>query len=171
MRRSLLEDAFEHHVWATVTLIDTCLTLSPEQLATEVPGTYGSILETMRHFIGGDSWYLFDITGDRACRIENEEMDLQELRAVIERDGQAWSDVLAKEPDPATIVKEVDETDGYERDASVGIRLAQALHHGTDHRSQICTALTVLGVEPPAIDVWDFAWKDDRLVDIPAPSQ
>jgi len=166
MRRSLLEDAFEHHVWATVTLIDTCLTLSPEQLETEVPGTYGSILETMRHFIGGDSWYLFDITGDRACRIENEEMDLQELRAVIERDGQAWSDVLAKEPDPATIVKEVDETDGYERDASVGIRLAQALHHGTDHRSQICTALTALGVQPPSIDVWDFGVQAGRIIEV-----
>lgn len=33
---------------------------------------------------------------------------------------------------------------------------AQALHHGTDHRSQICTALTTLGVEPLLIDVWDL---------------
>ena len=41
----------------------------------------------------------------------------------------------------------------------MGIRLAQALHHGTDHRSQICTALTTLGVEPPEIDVWAFAAK------------
>ena len=39
----------------------------------------------------------------------------------------------------------------------MGIRLAQAIHHGTDHRSQVCTALTTLGIEPPAIDVWDYA--------------
>jgi uncharacterized damage-inducible protein DinB len=66
MSRSLLEDAFEHHVWATMRLIDTCLTLSAEQVETAVPGTYGSILETMRHLVGADSWYLFDITGDLA---------------------------------------------------------------------------------------------------------
>jgi uncharacterized damage-inducible protein DinB len=166
MSRSLLEDAFEHHVWATMRVIDTCLTLSPEQLQTGVPGTYGSILETMRHMVGSDSWYLFDITGDRARRIEEEDMDLQDLRAVIERDGTAWSEFLAKDPDPETVTKEIDETDGYERDASIGIRLAQALHHGTDHRSQICTALTALGVQPPSIDVWEFGVRTGRTVEV-----
>jgi uncharacterized damage-inducible protein DinB len=169
MTRSLLENAFEHHVWATMRLIDTCLRLSPEQLETAVSGTYGSILETMRHMVGSDSWYLFDITGDRARRIEEEEMDLQDLRAVVERDGTAWSEFLAKDPDPETVVKEIDETDGYERDASIGIRLAQALHHGTDHRSQICTALTSLGVQPPSIDVWDFGVQTGRIVEILPP--
>jgi uncharacterized damage-inducible protein DinB len=66
MNGSLLEDAFAHHVWATLRLVDACLALGPEQLGTAVPGTYGSILETMRHLIGGDSWYL-DITGDQAA--------------------------------------------------------------------------------------------------------
>jgi uncharacterized damage-inducible protein DinB len=49
----------------------------------------------------------------------------------------------------------------------MSIRLAQALHHGTDHRSQICTALTTLGVEPPFIDVWDFGGVDGRVVELP----
>jgi len=55
MSPSLLDDAFAHHVWATLRLIDTCLLLTREQLDADVPGTYGSILETMRHFVGGDS--------------------------------------------------------------------------------------------------------------------
>ena len=49
----------------------------------------------------------------------------------------------------------------------MSIRLAQALHHGTDHRSQMCTALTTLGVEPPAIDVWDFGAEDGRVFETP----
>jgi uncharacterized damage-inducible protein DinB len=53
--------------------------------------------------------------------------------------------------------------DGSESEAPLGIRLAQVIHHGTDHRSQICTALTNLGVEPPEIDVWDYAWSQGRL--------
>jgi uncharacterized damage-inducible protein DinB len=55
------------------------------------------------------------------------------------------------------------EDSGYETHAPLGIRLAQALHHGTDHRSQVCTALTTLGIEPPAIDVWDFAARDGLM--------
>jgi uncharacterized damage-inducible protein DinB len=95
---------------------------------------------------------------------------LPELRAAMEADGAAWSAFLAKDPDPDAVVKEVDETDGFERDAPVGIRLAQALHHGTDHRSQICTAITTLGVEPPAIDVWAFGRQDGRVVEVPPAS-
>jgi uncharacterized damage-inducible protein DinB len=149
--------------------IDTCLTLSSEQLETTVPGTYGSILETMRHDVGSDSWYLFDITGDPARRIEHDRMNLSQLRAVMEADGEAWSAFLAQDPDPDAVVHEVDEEDGFERDATIGIRLAQALHHGTDHRSQICTALTTLGVEPPAIDAWNFGVNAGRVVETPPP--
>jgi uncharacterized damage-inducible protein DinB len=168
--RSLLGDAFAHHVWATLRLLDTCLALSPEQLETAVPGTYGSIVDTMRHLVGGDSWYLFDMTGDRARRIEEDQMDLRQLRAAMEGDSTAWFQLLAQDPDPDAVVREIDENDGYERDAPVGIRLAQALHHGTDHRSQVCTALTALGVEPPAIDVWDFGVQDGRVVEVPPTS-
>lgn len=167
MASSLLQDAFAHHVWATTQLVDACLPLTPEQLGTVVPGTYGSILETMRHLIGSDSWYLFDITGDPARRVDEERMDLRELRAVIEADGPAWSTFLAQGPDPDVFLTEVDEDDGYERDAAIGVRLAQALHHGTDHRSQICTALTSLGVEPPSIDVWDYGVESKRVVERP----
>ena len=165
MRRSLLADAFEHHVWATLRLIDACLEITSDQLETTVPGTYGSILETMRHLVGADAWYLFDITGDRTRRIEEDQMDLPQLRAAMVADEGAWTQLLSREPDPDAIVSEVDETDGYERDAPIGIRLAQALHHGTDHRSQICTALTSFGVEPPAIDVWDFGVDAGRIVE------
>jgi len=52
----------------------------------------------------------------------------------------------------------------------MGVRLAQVLHHGSDHRSQICTALTSLGVEPPSIDVWDYGETTGRVSEIPAPS-
>jgi hypothetical protein len=40
-RSADLDDAFAHHVWATLLLVDVCLKLSPEQLDAAVPGTYG----------------------------------------------------------------------------------------------------------------------------------
>ncbi len=170
MSRTTLDDAFGHHVWATLRLIDTCLALSPEQLETTVPGTYGSILGTMRHLVGGDSWYLLYLTGDDAFRIDESSMGLAQLRTVMETDGHAWSAFIARDLDPETAVVDVDDDNGSETGAPISIRLAQALHHGTDHRSQICTALTTIGIQPPAIDVWDFGEDDGRVVAIPPTS-
>ena len=155
MTISVLEHAFRHHVWATLRVIDACLALSAEQLETNVPGTYGSILDTIRHTVGADASYLFVLSDGRVSEIREEQMDLAALRSVIVGHGPAWSELLARDLDPeAIVVRHRD--DGSESHAPLGIRLAQALHHGTDHRSQVCTALTSLGIEPPEIDVWDF---------------
>jgi uncharacterized damage-inducible protein DinB len=169
MRRSLLEDAFVHHAWATLRLLDACLALSPEQLETNVPGTYGSILETQRHLVGTDAWYLFRVTGDGTHRIDEDHMDLPELRAAMEGHGALWSQILAQDPDPDAILVGRND-DGSETHAATGIRLAQVLHHGTDHRSQICTALTTLCVEPPGIDLWDYGAESGRVVEVPPTS-
>jgi uncharacterized damage-inducible protein DinB len=157
-----MQDAFAHNIWATVRLIDTCMTLPPEQLETSVPGTYGSILDTMRHLVAADSSYLFVTSGEGEPIDDEETMDLVQLRTAMESFGPRWSGLLARNPDPdAVLVRHRD--DGSETSAPLSIRLAQAVHHGTDHRSQICTALTSLGIEPPSIDVWAFGEIDGRV--------
>jgi uncharacterized damage-inducible protein DinB len=166
MGKPLMEDAFALHVWATLRLVDACLALSPQQLETTIPGTYGSILDTLRHCIGSDAWDLFVATGDRATIIHEDELDLSELRAAMESHGPAWSRLLAQDLDPDVVLTEVDEDDGYTRTVAMGLQLAGALQHGADHRSQICTTLTALGVEPPVIDVLAFGIQEGRIVEI-----
>jgi uncharacterized damage-inducible protein DinB len=165
MTRPDLADAFGHHVWATLRLLDVCLDLSPDQSDSSVPGIRGSIIDTMRHTVGSDAWYLFTITGDRGHLLDEDHMDLVELRAAMEGHDTTWATLLAERPDPDTVIEEVDEDDGYRKWATMGIRFAQALHHGTDHRSQICTALTALGIEPPSIDVWDYGLAVGRMTE------
>lgn len=168
MSRPILADAFSHHVWATLRLIDACLPLTDEQLASQVPGTYGSILDTVRHLVGADRSYLELLSGGKVAAIDEETMDLPALRAAMAANGPVWATVIAGDLDPdEVLVRRRD--DGSESHAPLGIRLAQVVHHGTDHRSQVCTALTNLGVTPPEIDAWDFAWSEDRLVEVPAP--
>jgi uncharacterized damage-inducible protein DinB len=169
MTRSLLADAFGHHVWATHRVIDACRPLAPSQLDTAVAGIYGSILGTLRHLVEADTWYLFALTGGRMAGVDADEMGLDDLGAVMEANGAAWSSLLAEDLDPdAVVVRQRD--DGSESHAPAGIRLAQALHHGSDHRSQVCTALTTLGLRPPEVDVWDFAESEGRLEEVPANS-
>ena len=91
MSTSLLADAFGHHVWATTRLIDACLELTPGQLETVVPGTYGSILETMRHLVGADRSYLFVVGDGRLPEIEEAEMDMADLRAAMAAAGPGWA--------------------------------------------------------------------------------
>jgi uncharacterized damage-inducible protein DinB len=169
MSKSVLDDAFRHHVWASLRLLDACAALSEEQLSTAVPGTYGSILATMQHLVGADCGYLFRLTGGRIERIDEEQMGIAELRAAMQRNAAAWPQVVIADLNPDTVIVGRSD-DGSETHAPVGIRVAQALHHGTDHRSQVCTALTTLGMEPPAIDVWDFGMDNGRTKEVPPKS-
>ena len=167
MARPVLADAFAHHAWATDLILAACENLPPEALATTVPGTFGSILDTLRHLVGSDAGYLAVLSGGRVARINEGEMSLAALRATIHVHEPVWQQVLAADLDPdEVLVRRRD--DGSATEAPVGVRLAQVIHHGTDHRSQVCTALTSLGVEPPDIDVWAWAWSQGSLVETPA---
>jgi uncharacterized damage-inducible protein DinB len=87
----------------------------------------------------------------------------------MEADERTWIELLATDLDPDAVVTDVDE-EGYRRDASIGVRSAQAIHHGTDHRSQICWALSTLGLDPPLIDVWASGVRTGRVVEVPPTS-
>ncbi|MEA2558434.1 MAG: hypothetical protein QOG88_1972 [Actinomycetota bacterium] len=156
MNGSLLNDPFAHHVWATLRLLDSCVEFEHSQLETSVAGTYGSIIDTLRHLVSTDAWYRYRLDGRASEFIDDEGMDLTQLRTVMEEGAEAWPRIIAADIDPQALVMGRAD-DGTEVWWPAGIRLAQALHHGTDHRSQICTALTSIGLEPPPIDVWDYA--------------
>jgi uncharacterized damage-inducible protein DinB len=165
MPSPLLADAFGHHVWATLRLLDACAVLDDTQLATVVPGTYGSIIDTLRHLVGGDVFYLDVLRGGEPEPFDKPGSDIPTLRVVMEGHDPVWQSLVVGALDPTTDVIEYEES-GYETHAPLGIRLAQALYHGSDHRSQVCTALTTLGIEPPAIEVWDYAARDGRVFTI-----
>ena len=159
MTTSLLKDAFAHHIWATDRLFEVCAALPREQLLVETPGTYGPIIATLGHLVASDSWYLTFHRDGPAPTID-ESTSLAEMRSVMQDNGVAWMELLAGEVDPEKDIAERGE--GWEFHAPLGFRLAQVIHHGTDHRSQVCTALTSLGLKPPEIDVWAYGEATGR---------
>ena len=160
MTASLLDDAMAHHIWATELLIDTCKDLTPEQLTTPAPRTYGPILDTFRHLVSTDCWYLTFFREVPQRIEEDSDAGLDELRSAIASNGSDWMDLLGGGLDGEETM--VEHGDGWNFQAPTGFRLAQVIQHGTDHRSQICTALTSFGVEPPGIDLWAYGEATGR---------
>ena len=160
MSQSLLHDAFAHHIWATDRLLETCATLTDEQLAASAPGTHGSIIGTLRHLVASEGWYQSFFPVDHTSIDEEAETGVTELRSAFMAMGSAWFALLERDLDAD---EEIVEQDGdWTVRSPVGVRLAQVPHHGTDHRSQVCTILTTLGVTPPDIDVWAYARATGR---------
>ena len=172
MTGNILADAFGHHVWASIRLLDACVDLDEAQLATTVPGTYGSIIQTLRHLVGGDTFYLSVLRAEGLEPFDEDAADIPTMRATMAAHGPLWQAQLRTTLDASTVVVE-HEDGGYRTHAPFGIRLAQALYHGTDHRSQVCTALTSLGIEPPGLEVWDYARLDNRYftIQVPEPAE
>jgi uncharacterized damage-inducible protein DinB len=97
---------------------------------------------------------------------ETSGLSITELGDVARRQAQLWREVLSAGLDPDIDVAHTMRAGGRLH-GSVGIRVAQALHHGTDHRSQIGTALSSLGVEPPDLDVWVYGELVGKVVEEP----
>jgi uncharacterized damage-inducible protein DinB len=152
----VLPVAFGHHAWATAQLFDICEGLDPQDLERPVPGVYGSILDILRHLVDADDWYLWCVSDGRLGlgNVDGSALTLQEVRALAERTAAAWEGFVAAPLDADRDVAVEDE--GHVYHAPLGLRLAQALHHGSDHRSQLCTGLTALGLQPPEFDLWAY---------------
>src|SRR5829696_8684080 len=104
MNGSLLNEAFGHHVWATLEVLDVCARLDEDQLATTVPGTFGTIIDTLRHTVGADVSYLTVFDQGGPAFEDEETADIPAMRTAMEAMSAAWERLLATELDPMTPV-------------------------------------------------------------------
>lgn len=59
---AILLELFRHNLWANGTMVDACRELSAEQLATELPGTYRRLDQTLAHLARALGGYLRTLT-------------------------------------------------------------------------------------------------------------
>lgn len=154
MPRPIAAITFETHTWAIDRILDACEALAPEQLAFTAPGAFGSIDATLRHLVEGDRFQLW-AAGVYIPPIDASGMDFAELRAIAAKNANLWREYLPQHPDGDELIVDVDEA-GWKRTATLGLRLAQALQHGIEHRTQICAAMTLLGLATPDISGWEY---------------
>jgi uncharacterized damage-inducible protein DinB len=150
----LLREMFRYHAWATLQLIDNCMGQPPEAMHEVVVGTDRSILHTLTHVVGTEQWYLEALTGEPAAAPirRGEVPSLSDLRRRCESQSLRW-DVLLDRIAQLNVTIPADDS-RPETPHGQNLLVVQAIQHGIDHRTQICTALRVLGLEPPNIDGW-----------------
>jgi uncharacterized damage-inducible protein DinB len=148
-------EPFRHNSWATIRLLEFCRDLDPTLLDTSATGTYGPVNETLAHLVGWEEVLAAAVEGsgpqDAPPRFASVDDLLERARWLAER----WERILDPEPHPERLV-EFGVT-GSRRLVGAGTVLAQVVHHGNHHRSQVCTALSTVDIEPPALDAWAYA--------------
>lgn len=155
----LLLDPINHNNWATRQLVAFCrdASLTEEQLVTPGVGTFGGILATLNHVIKSDASYVRSLLGTRGGYEEDTHLD--ELAARAEETERLWEQLLAEPIDVERVIM----VDEGANEVRAGVFLAQAFNHANHHREQVCAILTGLGIEPPDVQAWEYAWATGRL--------
>jgi uncharacterized damage-inducible protein DinB len=153
MNGALLE-LYRHKTWATIRLIEYCQGLDDEHLDATIPGTFGTIRDTLRHLVDAEEGYLADVTGERLSEpLPDGPVPLDELAQRIRRLGPRW-EVVAQGTDLQS--REITSEDGRWRMPGA-VPMAQAIHHADDHRSHVLSILGARGLDDPGLSVWAYA--------------
>ena len=148
-----LDHVLRHNTWANRAIIDFCRGLDPATHESVSPGTYGTIERTLQHLIGAEQWYTQLLTGEiigPRLRRDGPRPVLDDLASIAAGTGTRVL-AVAESDDPARRIKM---NEG--RGSTVGVILAQLVHHGNEHRTQITTILGANGIEPPPLSAWAY---------------
>ena len=153
----LAVEFFKHNSMMNERLLETCRQLSPEQLGATAVGTYGSIGATLVHIANSQMGYSRRLLDAELTRPLTEDpfpgMDLLAERLSL---GNTRLEQAAKLAARDLQVKVTGDDPPGTWWMPVSLYLLQAVNHGPEHRSQIATILTQLGIEPPPMDGWTF---------------
>jgi uncharacterized damage-inducible protein DinB len=156
-----LHDPVRHNAWATAQVLEFCRELDEQTLTATMPGTYGTIIATLRHIIYCEIDFLERLLG----REQSDPWQLGDTTGLDALIGQAaqlatdWEVFLASDVDSERPLQPDEGTNTI----PAGIVIAVVLYHGSEHRGQICTILGALGHEPPDLTPWAYAFASGRI--------
>jgi uncharacterized damage-inducible protein DinB len=163
---------FEYNNWANRQIIEACLKLNDAQLdAPPTSATYGSIRETLVHMIAAQQRYLHHLTLPLEVRLKQVYPDFAgeqytqpfPLEEVADSTGEAFLALVRGERSLFQL-SEIHTPDGYI--VEPWVLMVQVISHGHEHREQIKSMLTALGIRPPEIDGWTYGETQGALVKI-----
>ncbi|HEX9099293.1 MAG TPA: DinB family protein [Candidatus Dormibacteraeota bacterium] len=163
----LLVEAFRYNKWANLHLLDVCSGFSEEQLQMTSRGTYGTLAATFLHMLAAEQRYIKRLGGAEPQINERDETfpGVAALREHAVRSGDALIEIA-----PRITPEEAHESKYSNRPFMLHswVVLIQALHHGNDHRTHICTILGHYGLTYGDMDVWAYGQATGGLTPIEA---
>jgi len=163
MTENFLEKLFEHNNWANQQIIQACSALSDEQLDAEPQSaTKGSIRRTLLHLVNSQRGYLALLTLPVEARLQAAPA-ITDLKESARVSGEGLL-TLAREESSKPLKTQLQTTDGYY--VEPWVIMVQVINHATEHREQIKSMLSALGVTPPDIDGWDYGEVTKALIPI-----
>lgn len=149
MTENILPRLFEHNHWANIQLIQVCSTLSDEQLDAEFQSaTKGSIRITLWHLIDSQQLYLSQLTRTEPHSDSQAPINFAKLLESAKMSGEG---LVALARDESSLFLQTNiQDDGFSIEPWV-VMIA-AIAHAAEHREQIKSMLSALGVTPPRLD-------------------
>ncbi len=154
---SALTTLLRHNLWANTQLAKFCADLKPDVLDGKVAGTYGAIHDTFVHMAGAEQRYLHRIATKQRYvpPALSAPPSMLELCSSLKASGEQLINAALEVTPTDTI--EVDWDNRTEPvHLPLTILITQVINHATEHRAQIMTTLTQLGIEPPNLDAWTY---------------
>lgn len=150
-----LVELIRYNNWANAQVFAACQQLTPQQLATSAPGAYGSIHATLGHMIAAEADYIHRLMGEGPqppFRWEDEPA-LDDIFVFSRSVAAALLDAVQR-ISPDHIVHE--EEDGNTIDYKASLLLIQAIIHGMEHRTNVTTILSAMGLPDLEVDGWGY---------------
>jgi uncharacterized damage-inducible protein DinB len=161
MTENILAKLFEHNHWANIQIIQACIALNDEQLDAEPQSaTQGSIRSTLIHLTGAQAGYLGLLTQPVAERVRVSPTSAEWLDSIT-KSGEG---LLALARGEKSLDARLQTRDDYY--VEPWVVMLQIINHATEHREQVKSMLSALGVTPPEIDGWDYGLVTKTLVPI-----
>jgi uncharacterized damage-inducible protein DinB len=146
---------FRHNLWANLRILERCAGLTEEQLDATVAGTFGSIRDTLQHMATSERSYFSRISTGQPYRRPKDAppLTMAEMSESVRTSGSGLIEWASRVQANDTV--QVD-WQGTPRQVPKTIILTQVINHATEHRAQIMTILTQLGIQPPDLDGWTY---------------
>lgn len=159
MSLRVLATLFDHHWWANRTLLDVTAALGEARAVQEIGKQFSepTLKRMFFHLYGVDSLWLARWQGVSPTSVPEEPASLAEL-------GERW---VVLEREQKTFLDGLEETDvdrlihyrllsGKTFRLPLGLLLHHVTDHGTHHRSEIATMLTMTSGSPPGTGLARF---------------